>query len=365
MRSRSKLWRVLALLFSFALLAAACGDDDDDTASSGDDASEDTSGDEAAMPGEGVSVDMARANWNTGYMQAEIYQQLLEELGYDVSEPADGELGPETFYPALAQGEFDFWANGWFPIHEPQLEGDLPGGGTVADEVTRVGAQVEAGALQGYLIDKATADEHDITHVDQINDDPELTELFDTDGNGKADLTGCDEGWGCAGTINEQIPASDWDNIEHVQGSYSTLFTDTLARFQQGEPVFFYTWTPNYTVAQLVPGEDVVWLGVEEPVQEGAAESLSDEECPADPCEMGFVAADIQVVANNDFLAENPAAETLFELVEINPQAIYDQNLAMNDGEDSAEDIEAAAESWIEENRDTVDGWLEEARAAA
>ena len=40
-------------------------------------------------PGEGVSVAQARVDWSTGYMQAAIYNQLLEELGYDVSEPAD------------------------------------------------------------------------------------------------------------------------------------------------------------------------------------------------------------------------------------------------------------------------------------
>jgi len=30
---------------------------------------------------------------------------------------------------------------------------------------------------------------------------------------------------------------------------------------------------------------------------------------------MGFAAADIHVTANNDFLAKNPAAQKLFELV--------------------------------------------------
>ena len=38
--------------------------------------------DDMSMPGEGVSVNMARANWNTGYFQAEVYKALLEELGY-------------------------------------------------------------------------------------------------------------------------------------------------------------------------------------------------------------------------------------------------------------------------------------------
>lgn len=365
---RSRAW--LALFLALGLVAAACGDDGETTTEdTGDDGTETTAegGDGDAMPGEGVSVEMARANWSTGYMQAEIYRQLLGELGYDVSDPSETELAPDTFYPALAQGEVDFWANGWFPIHEPQLEGDLPDGSIVSDKVTPVGFSVQQGALQGWLIDKATADEYDITTVDQIADDAEIRELFDTDGDGAADLAGCNDGWGCAIVNNDTIEQNEWgDVITHVQGEYSVLFTDVLARFEQGDPVFFYTWTPNYTVAQLTPGEDVIWLSMDNPLpeQEGEAD-LPPEECPADPCQLGFQAADIRVVANNDFLSENPAAEALFEAVEIPPADIYAQNLEMNDGADTASDIEAAAADWISENQDSVDEWLETARAAA
>lgn len=356
--------RLLVALFgAMALLLAACSSDDE----SGD--STDDSVSEGDQPGDGVSVTPARANWNTGFFQAAVYSELLGELGYDVADEADNELGPDIFYPALAQGEYDFWANGWFPIHEPDLETELPDGSTVGDQVSQVGNEVSQGALQGYLIDKATAEEHDITTVAQIVDDPELSELFDTDGDGVADLAGCNEGWGCAATINETIELNGWeDSLTHVQGEYSLLFTDVLSRYEQGDPVFYYTWTPNFTVAQLVPGEDVVWLGIgdaEVPEgQEGAAD-LPEGECAADPCEMGFVAADIKVVANNDFLSDNPAAEALFEAVEIPAEAIYAQNLEMDEGADSQDDIDAQAQAWIDENRDTVDEWLEAARAAA
>jgi len=40
---------------------------------------------------------------------------------------------------------------------------------------------------------------------------------------------------------------------------------DTLAKFERGEPVLYYTWTPNWTVGALVPGEDVVWLEAPRP----------------------------------------------------------------------------------------------------
>jgi glycine betaine/proline transport system substrate-binding protein len=37
---------------------------------------------------------------------------------------------------------------------------------------------------------------------------------------------------------------------------------ETIERYHRGEPVLFYTWTPNWTVGKLVPGKDVVWLQV-------------------------------------------------------------------------------------------------------
>jgi hypothetical protein len=44
-------------------------------------------------------------------------------------------------------------------------------------------------------VTKATADEHGITHMDQINDDPALAALFDPDGDGSANIYGCQLDW--------------------------------------------------------------------------------------------------------------------------------------------------------------------------
>ncbi|HEY9550134.1 MAG TPA: hypothetical protein VIR45_11590, partial [Kiloniellaceae bacterium] len=37
-------------------------------------------------PGEGTTIHMARATWDTGWWPAEIYKQLFEKLGYEVGE---------------------------------------------------------------------------------------------------------------------------------------------------------------------------------------------------------------------------------------------------------------------------------------
>ena len=77
------------------------------------------------------------------------------------------------------------------------------------------------------------------------------------------------------------------------------------------------------------------------------------------------ITRDIRVVANIEFLSENPAAAELFELVEIPLADIAAQNELLAGGENSDEEIRRHAQEWIEANRDIVDPWLEAARLAA
>ena len=65
-------------------------------------------------------IKMAKANWDTGYFQAEVYKQGLEKLGYKVTEPQA--MKPSVFYVAAAQGDLDLWVNGWFGTHDTYLK---------------------------------------------------------------------------------------------------------------------------------------------------------------------------------------------------------------------------------------------------
>lgn len=318
------------------------------------------------LPGVGVTVNAGRASWDTGWFQAALFSEMLTELGYQVESPAT--LDNPVFYLSAARGDLDFWPNGWFPLHNTYIEDE-----NVRDNVELVGFEVRAGALQGYLIDKRSAEEFGITNLEDFRD-PDIAAAFDSTGDGRADLVGCNPGWGCELVIEHHLDAFDLrDSINHVQGEYSVLMADTVARFQRGEPILFYTWTPNWTIAQLPVDEDVVWIGVpfsSLPEEQGGDEVDTTAEgvagCVADPCVMGFPPNDIRVVANTDFLENNPAARRLFELVEIPLADIAAQNeLMIVDGEDSDADIQRHAQEWMDTNRDLVDEWLAEARTVA
>lgn len=298
------------------------------------------------------TVRLARGTWDTGWFQAEIHRQLLMRIGYRVEGPTTMENA--EFFSAVADGGVDMWANGWFPLHQPLME---PGAETV-------GTQIDAGALTGYFVDMASASEHDITSISDVSD-PELVEIFDVDGNGLADLYGCNEAWACGPQVNHHLEEFGLsDTVEQVQADYSALMNEIVVRQEAGEPVLFYGFTPHWILGEMVPGEDVRWLqtpGATLPDQQVSEQDTlvsGIDGCVADPCQTGFPPNDIQSVANNDFLADNPSVRRLLEQVTIPLGDILDQNALMFRGQGSEADIRNQAGQWIADNADTVDEWV-------
>jgi ABC-type proline/glycine betaine transport system substrate-binding protein/ABC-type amino acid transport substrate-binding protein len=315
------------------------------------------------LPAAGETISMARATWDTGWFQAEIFKILLENLGYAVNEPQT--MDNLEFYLAAARGEVDLWANGWFPSHKHFLEDDR-----VQGKVEAVGFEVQAGALQGYIVDKKTADALGIKNLGDLRE-PKNARVFDRNGNGKADLIGCNVGWGCELVVEHHLDAYDLRaTVEHIQGDYSPMMYETISRYKRSEPILFYTWTPNWTVGTLVPGQDVVWIEVPFASLPKEKENLASHTtiegvpgCVNDPCAMGFPPNDIRVVANKQFLENYPDVRRLLELVKIPLKDISWQNAKMLDGEDDDEDIRRHALEWIAGNRETIYLWLKAARA--
>ena len=320
---------------------------------------------QAERPGEGVTVKPAVATWDDARPVQAIVDLILGELGYDVERPIA--LQNPIFYQSVALGDVDFWTSGWFPLHLAQL----PAG--FFDSASIVGTIAAAGGMQGYLVTRSAAEEFGITSLEDFKR-PEVKAAFDRNRDGKADLVACPPGWGCEEVIEHHLDAYDLrDHVNDIKADYTAAFADALAAYRNGQPVLYYTWTPNFTVFQMVPGVDSVWINVPEIAPTESQVGMEEfmviagvEGAVSDPVMMGFVADDIQAVANDDFLAANPAAATILELVEISVDDISEMTVRMVEGgENSDEAVTAMAAEWIEANRAAVDGWLEAARAAA
>ena len=308
------------------------------------------------------TINIARPTWETGWFQAEVVRQLLEEIGYEVDQPQT--LENTDFYLNAAKGEVDLWVNGWFPLHRSFWQNE-----EVSNNLTTVGTPVKEGAIEGYLIDKKTAKKFKIKNIADLQK-PEVAKIFDRDGDGKADLIGCNAGWACAEIIEHHLNSYELQKtVEQVQGNYPELMQTTIARYEQGLPVLFYTWVPNWTVGTLIPGKDVVWLEVPFASLPTSQKQLDNQTtitdlfgCNSQACNLGFPPNDIKAVANQEFLQANPDVKKLLELIQIPLEDINTQNSLLLASNYQTEAIHRYARQWINNNRELVDLWLAAAR---
>jgi len=310
---------------------------------------------DAPLPGKGVKVVALKSSIAEETFQTLLVMRALAKLGYDV-QPFE-EIEYPTAHVAVANGDATVLTTHWNPLHADFYKnagGDakLYRQGTYSDN-----------AAQGYLIDKKTADAHGITNIAQLQD-PKIARLFDIDGDGKADLTGCNPGWGCEAVIEHHLSAYKLRNtVTHQQGSYAALMADTITRYRAGNPILYYTWTPFWVSGVLKPGRDVVWLEVPFSSLPGEQSGL-DTRLPNGK-NYGFVVNKQQIVANKAFARQHPDAAKLFAIMHLPVDDINAQNNLMAQGQNTLADIERHTDGWIRAHQQTFDGWIAQARAAA
>lgn len=307
-------------------------------------------------------IQPARATWNTGYFQEALVRRGLTQLGYEVKKPKD--LQNSIFYQSVALGDVDYWANGWFPLHNNQLPKNF------YETADTYGYILKSGTLQGYLVSKRDVEKYDIKSLNDFKR-PEVKEAFDSNGDGKADLVSCTPGWGCANTINHHLDVYGLrEHINPTDATYSAGMAQAIADYKNDKPVFFFTWAPNWTIARLKPGKDVMWINVPEIVPSENQKGFEDrmvvsgvKGAVTDPVKFGFVVSDIRIAANKEFAENHPDIKKFFQLFSLPLKDISEQNDKMNEGEDSESDIKRHVDEWIKDNQEKWNGWLKKAGA--
>lgn len=304
-----------------------------------------------AMAGEKVTP--AWDGITENLMQTYIVDEGLRQLGYDVVDPVQVQI--QLAYVAVAKGDATFFAAYAEPIHDQYLKEN--GGDAV---LTRLG-HISADNIQGYLIDKKTADSTGIKYLEDLKD-PEKAKLFDIDGNGKADLYGCEPGWGCEVIIEHHLDAYGLrDTLEEKQGGYFAIIPDAIERIKAGKPTLYYTWTPLWVSSILQPGKDVVFLNVKKTdLPAGQTASTTIEGLG----NLGFPMIQQRIVAATSFVEDNPSAKKFFELVAIPIEDLNAEDLRIYKGENSDAQIKQAALDWIAANKPEWDQWIAEAKSA-
>ncbi|MDH6260507.1 glycine betaine/L-proline ABC transporter substrate-binding protein ProX [Bradyrhizobium sp. BR13661] len=314
------------------------------------------------LPGKGKTVRYAQSDsLGANYVTAQIVMKALKELGYDVKLST---VNTTLFFQAAAQGDLDLATDVNFPQREPgfravEKDAEIVGGGLIV-----------GGGINGYLIDKKTADAHNITSLLQMKD-PKIAALFGKDG--KADLINCDPGWSCGDVVDFQLDKFGLkDNVKSIRGKYEPLMVEAVARVKRGEPAFFYAWSPSWVNNALVPGKDVVWLPTPEDAlppsvpNKGSALVTGVKGCAggADPCRMAMASWNWGAVANKKFVAANPALKALVENVKfpLEDWSHWEFNINKNGGSNA--NITKMADEWVGAHKTQFDSWVSAGRAA-
>ncbi len=286
-----------------------------------------------------VSIRSANSTWMPELFQTYIVNIGLEKLGYNIEKPKKIEY--PAIYISLANGDLEYSPIYYQPSHEKFFE---KAGGE--EKLEKVGILTPEG-IAGYQIDKKTADKYQITNIEQLKY-PEIAKLFDSDGNGKANLVGCNRGWSCELTINHHLKTYGLeDTVEHNQGQYEIILKDIISRYNQGKPIIYFAYDPHWISTQLKRNKDVVWLEVPFTSLPESMENLTEKDTSLDGKNFGFQIMQQRIVANKKFLEANPVARKWFELVQIPVADMSAESLRIKQEKNQEKDILRHAQKWV------------------
>ncbi len=310
---------------------------------------------EDPLPGKGIVVRPTSGLETYGTFITEIVDIGLEKLGYEVK--GQKQLNVPAMHIAVSNGDVDFAGTHWEAGHQEFFDNN---GGE--EKLERLGTLI-SNSLVGYEIDKKTAEEYNITNLSQLKD-PKIAKLFDSDGDGLANLIGCTAGWMCERIINHHLQVYGLeDTVEQIQGDYSALLADTLARYREGKPILFFGWKPHWFASVLREGEDVEWLNVPFTSLVGTMENFTEKDTSFNDKNLGFPIDNVRILANKKFLETNPVAQRLFEQIEIPIEDVNIQQEKVKNGESKPIDIRHHAEEWVVSHQGLFDSWLEVAKS--
>lgn len=303
---------------------------------------------------------IARPTWDQNWFHTEIVRLLIKEMGYEVNEVKT--MPNETFYPSVIDGKVDFWLSGHLPNHQPFITKDFE------SKVAIIGDVVPEGFQQGYLIDKKTADSLKIKSIMDFKRQ-EVIQAYDYNHNGKADLMGCDPGWGCKLMIDFQIEGYGLqDSLEQLSDDHHRYLMMANERIRQGKPALVAVEMPRGQAQEIL--KNSYWLPVPHDMlppdlkaQKVTSLAKDLENCLSQPCYTGLPVNYVHIFANKQFLDSYPDIQQLLKHFQIPYQEIARQNHRMHKGEDDINDIKAHAKEWIALHRSKVNQWISNANS--
>ncbi|MBA3472666.1 MAG: glycine betaine ABC transporter substrate-binding protein [Rubrobacter sp.] len=251
--------------------------------------------------------------WDEAAVVANLSKIVMEEdLGYGEVRLQELELGPVI--QGVASGDLDAYQDIWLPNHQAQID-------EVQNDIVQLGPWYDGTTEFGIAVPDYMT----------INTIPELNQT------GVTQILGIEPG----AVISERIPDSVIPtynlNQEYVQSSTPSMLSEVENLSENQEEFAFVAWRPHWMNARY----DFRYL--EDP--EDGLTDLND-------------GATISTITNEDLPDDDPVAYAFLDAVTLTEEQVNEiENINPNDYAESAR-------TWLEDNRDVVQPWIDAAREA-
>lgn len=259
--------------------------------------------------------------WKEAVANTFLWKEILERKGYNVDAQR---LEVPAVFAGVAGGDVDLFLDVWLPhTHKRYME-------EFGDDVVTLGTWFDE-ATRELTVPTYVAEEEAVTSLGDLAEKPAL---FDSDGDGKGEITGVERSARVMRLLREDVmPAYGLqERFTLLRGSTAVMRADLKAAYEAEEPVVVALWTPHpeYGLKDLTRLEDPkgAW---------GEPEHLD-------------------VIARDGFEADFPnVARWLREFTF--PEKAFADLLAKVEEADDGDEQQAAAE-WLDDNLDVVNKWL-------
>ncbi|MDV2581358.1 glycine betaine ABC transporter substrate-binding protein [Alkalibacillus haloalkaliphilus] len=280
------------------LILAACGGDNGEE------------GTEEAAEEKGEIV-FGQTSWTSTEAPTQIAKQILEEVGYDVEITL---LDQPVIWEGLENEEIHFFMDAWLPYTEAALWEDYQ------DSLQQVATSYEEVPL-GWVVPE-------YVDAETIGDLEGRAEEFD------GEIVTIGEGAGIVELTYDVMEEENYnlDGFEVTPTSEAAMLGVMNSKIDNEEPFIITGWRPHSMFAQ----HDLKFL--------------EDTE--------GHFQYDNVYVLSYQGIEDQPEYEEAYDILSQWSIDVDDLEEMMYDYENNDVDFEDSAAEWIEENRDTVDEWI-------
>lgn len=260
--------------------------------------------------------------WTENVAISNLTKVLLEEdeeLGYNEVELTLTDVGP--LYQAVASGDLDAFQDTWLPNQEPFLS-------EVEDDVEVLEPWYQGEAISGLAVP---------SYMEDIQSIPDLKD------SGLDRIIGIEAGSAFDEVVrSEVIPGYNLD-MTLVSSSTPGMLASLESAYQSKEPIVVTAWKPHWMNEQF----DLRYLEDPEDLQGPAS----------DPG-----AVTVTTVVNQTLPEEDPVAYAFLQAISLNEEQLQSLELEIQKG--GEDEPVKGVKSWLEENRDVVQPWLDAAKEA-